>query len=152
DDPSVAVDLLPPDSWLNIVLNLRSPITGDLRVRRAIQLALDHEPIMQAAFGDGFFELTPTLLPGAAAWYSDAGAEWFNPHQPEEAMRLLAEAGYDGTPLRVMTTQEIQQEYNATVIFKQQLERVGFTVDLQVYDGATLSDRRNDEGAWEVYT
>lgn len=152
DDPNVAVDLLPPDSWLNFVLNLRSPLTGDLRIRRAIQLALDHEAIMQAAFGDGFFELTPTLLPGADAWASDAGAEYFNANRPEESERLLREAGYDGTPLRVMTTQEIQQEYNGTVVFKQQLEKVGFTVDLQVYDGATLSDRRKDEEQWEVYT
>ena len=35
---------------------------------------------------------------------------------------------------------------------KQHLEAVGFTVDLQVYDGATLSDRRDDESAWEMYT
>lgn len=151
DDPAVAVDLLPPDAWLNIVLNLRSPITGDLQIRRAIQLALDHEPIMQAAFGEDFYELTPTLLPGAAAWYSDAGADRFNPRQPDEARRLLESSGYDGSPLRILTTQEIQQEYNAAVVFKQQLEQVGFTVDLQVYDGATLSDLRDDETAWEAY-
>lgn len=152
DDPNVAVDLLRPDSWLNVVLNLKSPITGNHTIRRAIQLALDHEPIMQAAFGEGFYELTPTLLPGADAWYSEAGAEHFNPRRPEEAKRLLQEAGYDGSPLRFLTTQEIQQEYNATVVIKQQLEQVGFTIDLQVYDGATLSDRRDDPAAWEAYT
>jgi peptide/nickel transport system substrate-binding protein len=52
----------------------------------------------------------------------------------------------------MMTTQEVQQEYNATLTMKQQLEAVGFTVDLQVYDGATLSDRRDDETLWETYT
>src|SRR5690606_23894656 len=46
----LAVDVLPADSWLNIVLNLRSPVFQDLRVRRAVQLALDHEAIMLAAF------------------------------------------------------------------------------------------------------
>lgn len=152
DDPSVAVDLLEPDSWLNIVLNLRSPITENPEIRQAIQLALNHEEIMQAAFGDGFFELTPTLLPGAEAWYSDAGAELFNRNDPDEAKRVLEASGYNGEQLRIMTTQEIQQEYNGTVLLKQQLEAVGFTVDLQVYDGATLSDRRDDETLWEMYT
>ena len=149
---NIAVDTLPADSWLNVVLNLRSPVLDDLRVRRAIQLALDHAEIMQAAFGEGFYELTPELIPGAPTWYSDAGAEYFNVNDPEESRRLLNDAGYDGTPLRMMTTREIQQEYNGTLVMKQQLESVGFTVDLQVYDGATLSDRRNDDSAWEMYT
>lgn len=151
-DPAVAVDLLEPDSWLNLVLNLRSPIMENPDVRRAFQLALDHGPIMQAAFGEDFYELSPTLVPGADIWYTDAGAEFYNQHDPEEARRLLESSSYDGTPLRMMTTQEIQQEYNGTVVIKQQLEAVGFAVDLQVYDGATLSGRRNDPELWETYT
>jgi peptide/nickel transport system substrate-binding protein len=148
----VAVDTLPADAWLNIVLNLRSPVLEDLRVRRAIQTALDHEAIMQAAFGESFYELTPELVPGAPVWYTEAGIEYFNVNDPEGARALLDEAGYDGAPLRIMTTQEIQQEYNGTLTMAQQLEAVGFTVDLQVYDGATLSDRRDDETVWEMYT
>ena len=149
---NVAVDTLPADAWLNIVLNLRSPVLEDLRVRRAIQSALDHAAIMQAAFGEGFYELTPELIPGAPTWYSDAGIEYFNVNDPDASRQLLDESGYDGEPLRIMTTQEVQQEYNATLVMKQQLEAVGFIVDLQVYDGATLSDRRDDETAWEMYT
>lgn len=153
NDSNVAVDLLPPDSWLNIVLNLRSPVLADLNVRRAIQIALDHEQIMLAAFGAGFHELdSPTLVPGAEVWNTDAGAEYFNQNQPDEARRLLHEAGYDGAPLRILTTQEIQQEYNGTLVMAQQLEAVGFTVELHVLDGATLSDNRNDETLWEMYT
>ncbi len=148
----LSVDTLPADAWLNIVLNLRSPVLSDLRVRRAIQVALDHQQIMLAAVGEGYYELTPELVPGAPAWYSEAGIEYFNQNDPEEARRLLDEAGYDGTPIRMMVTQEIQPEYNATVTMKQQLEAVGFEVDLQVYDGATLSDRRNDDAVWESYT
>jgi len=147
----LAVDTLPADAWLNFVLNLRSPVLEDLRVRRAIQSALDHEAIMLAAVGEGFYELTPELAPGAQAWYSEAGIEYFNLNDPEESRRLLEEAGYDGAPIRFMVTQEIQQEYNASLTIKQQLEDVGFTVELLAYDGATLSDRRNDEDAWEIY-
>lgn len=149
---NLEIEKLPADSWLNIVLNLRSPVLEDLQVRRAVQTALDHEAIMLAAFGEGFYELTPELIPGAPTWYTEAGVEYFNVNDPDEARRLLDEAGYDGAPLRIMTTQEVQQEYNGTLTMKQQLEAVGFTVDLQVYDGATLSDRRDDETVWEMYT
>lgn len=150
-DSNVAVDLLEPDSWLNFVINLRSEITSNAEVRQAIQLALDHEAIMLAAFGADFFELTPTLLPGAEVWYTDAGLEFFNRNDPEQAKTVLEASGYSGEPLRIMTTQEITQEYNGAVVISQQLEAVGFTVDLQVYDGATLSDLRGDETAWEIY-
>lgn len=149
---AVATEVLPSDSWLNIVLNLRSPVLEDLRVRRAIQVALNHEAIMLTAFGEGFYELTPELVPGAPTWYTEAGAEYFNQNEPDEARRLLEEVGYTGAPLRIMTTQEVQQEYNATLTMKQQLESVGFVVELQVYDGATLSDRRNNDTLWEMYT
>ena len=148
----VVVETLPADSWLNIVLNLRSPLLEDIRVRRAIQSGMDYEAIMLAAFGEGYYELTPELVPGAPTWYSEAGSEYFNQNTPDEARQLLEEAGYDGTPLRILATQEVQQEYNATLTMKQQLEAIGFAVDLQVFDGATLSDRRNDETAWEMYT
>ena len=148
----LAVELLPADSWLNIVLNLRSPLLEDRSVRRAIQTALDHNAIMLAAFGEGYYELTPELLPGAGVWYSEAGSEYFNVNDPGLARELLDEAGYDGTPLRMLATQEVQQEYNATLTMKQQLEAAGFVVDLQIFDGATLSSRRNDENAWEMYT
>ena len=146
------VDTIPADGWLNVVLNLRSPVLMDLDVRRAIQLALDHEQVMLAAVGEGFFELTPELLPGASAWYSEAGSEFFNQSDSERAKKLLAGSGYDGSPIRMMTTQEVQHEYNATLTMKQQLEAIGFNIDLQVYDGATLSDRRNDDSLWETYT
>ncbi len=152
DDAAVTVEILPPDSWLNFPINLNSPLTKDHNIRKAIQLALDPEPIMLAAFGEGFYELTPTLLPGADIWYSDAGSEIYNHPDPEQAKAILEEAGYDGTPVRLMTQDEVQLEYNASVVIKQQLEAVGFTVDLQVYDGATLSDRRNDETLWEIYS
>lgn len=151
EDPFVAIDLLPPDNWLNYVINLESSVTSDHDVRRAIQLALDHDAIMQAAFGEDFYELTPTLLPGADAWYTEAGIERFNLNQPDEARNLLAASGYDGQPLRLMTTQEIQLEYNSALVVKQQLEQVGFTIDLRVYDGATLSDRRRAPELWEMY-
>ena len=56
---------------------MRSPVFGDLRVRRAVQVSLDPAAIMQAAFGEGFYELTPELVPGAPTWYSEAGSEFF---------------------------------------------------------------------------
>src|SRR3712207_7916232 len=59
----------------------------------------------------------------------------------EKVKALLKEGGYDGTPVRWMSTKEYFYNYNAGVVFKQQLEAVGFKIDLQVMDWAT--DRKS---------
>ncbi len=64
------------------------------------------------------------------------------PYDLEKAKALMKEAGYDGTPIRWMSTKEYFYNYNAGVVFKQQLEAAGFKVDLQVMDWATLVKRR----------
>jgi peptide/nickel transport system substrate-binding protein len=152
DDPALATEIPAADSWLSFVLNHRSPPLADVRFRRALQLALDPEAIMQAAFGEGFYELTPGLMPGAPDWRSDAGAERYGSRWPDAARRLIAATGYAGAPLRLLTTGEIQQELNASLVLGQQLADAGVTVDVEAYDGAALSDLIRDPAAWDLYT
>lgn len=151
-DPALATGIPPADSWLSFVLNHRSPRLADVRFRRALQVALDPEAIMQAAFGDGFYELTPGLMPGAPVWRSDAGAERYGRRRLEDARRLIATSGYAEEPLRLLTTGEIQQELNASLVLGQQLAEVGVTVEVKAYDGAALSDLIRDPAAWDLYT
>jgi peptide/nickel transport system substrate-binding protein len=85
-------------------------------------------------------------------WNSQVGAELYNIGDPDRAQELLDEAGYDGTPVRIMTTQEYQHQYNQAVMLEQQLNDAGFEVELEVFDWATLTERRNDQGAWDIFT
>ena len=61
----------------------------------------------------------------------------------EKAKALVKEAGYDGTPVRIMSTKEYFYNYNGALPLKQMMEAVGFKVDLQVMDWATLVKRRS---------
>lgn len=135
----------------NLVINQQSELMGNQQIRKAVQLALDHEPILQAGYGDGYYRLDPSLLMRETPWHSLAGAESFDVHDVEQAAQLLAEAGYDGAPVRFMVTQAYRDLYNSSVVIAQQLEDVGFEVDMQVMDWATLSDRRNDPDIWDLY-
>lgn len=148
----LVVEKLPPSSWDTLVLNWNSPLMSDLLVRQAFQAALDHEPIMIAAHGEGFYRLDPSIMQRETAWATDAGAELYNQNDPEKARALLEEAGYDGTPLRLLSTQEYQYLYNVALVAAQQLEAAGFTVDLQTYDWATLVERRSDPEMWDAFT
>ena len=63
----------------------------------------------------------------------------------------MQEGGYDGTPIRWMSTREYFYNYNGSLPIKQQLEAVGFKVDLQVMDWATLGKRRSDSKEYDVF-
>ena len=152
DDPVAIGVALPPGGWDTFVMNWKSPLMGNQKIRQAFQAALNHEPIMLAAWGEGFFRLDPSIMQKETVWYSTAGKDLYNRNDPATAKQLLQEAGYDGTPLRFMTTKQYLQQYNNAVVCKQQIEAVGFKVDLQVYDWATVVDRRSKPDLWDVFT
>ena len=76
----------------------------------------------------------------------------WNEHDKAKAKKLLQEAGYKGEPVRFMTTQEYKWMYDFALVTKQQLEDVGFNIDLQVLDWATLVKRRNNPKEYEAFT
>jgi peptide/nickel transport system substrate-binding protein len=150
-DPEVAAELVPADVWLNLVLNLRSPALERVEVRRAVQLALNHDEILQAAVGPDAYALGPDLLPGTADWSSEAGADRYHPNDPGRARQVLEGLGALGTRLRILTTLERPTEHNAALVIAQQLRAVGFDIEVEVVDGATLSSWRADERRYELY-
>jgi peptide/nickel transport system substrate-binding protein len=85
-------------------------------------------------------------------WHSEAGKDRYNMNNPDLAKTKLQEAGYDGTPIRFMTTQEYPFMYGCAIVAKQQLEAVGMTVDLQVIDWATVVERRAKPEEWDMFT
>ena len=64
----------------------------------------------------------------------------------------MKEAGYAGQPLRWLVTTEYEHHYKPALVAKSQLEEVGFKVDLQVSDWATVVQRRNKPELWEVFS
>jgi peptide/nickel transport system substrate-binding protein len=153
DAPGVIAQILHPTDWDVFFLNWQSPMMTKLAMRQAFQAALDHEPILLAARGSQeFIRLDPGLMMLESPWHTLSGQEQYNLHNPDLARQKLTEAGYDGEPVRFMTTQEYSFMYGGAVVAKQQLEEVGFTIDLQVIDWATLVERRAKPEEWDVFT
>lgn len=152
DDPNVAIEPLPPTGWGYLGLNsVKGPLT-DLKVRQAFLAAIDCEPIGQAAVGEGFYRVDPGFMLKETIWHSTVSEELYSQGDPEKARQLLDEAGYGGTPIRFLASQEYQYQYNAAVVAKQQLEVAGFTVELVVSDRATLDATRDIDDAWEAFS
>jgi peptide/nickel transport system substrate-binding protein len=144
-----------PYYWLVAVLNKKEGLMTSQKLRQAWQAAVDIEPIMKAAAGGRpeFYRMDSSLaFVENAPWHVKvAGLPW-NEHDKAKAKKLLQEAGYKGEPVRFMTTQEYKWMYDFALVTKQQLEDVGFNIDLQVVDWATLVKRRNNPKEYEAFT
>lgn len=152
DDENLRVEILPPAFWDVFFVNWESPVMSDENMRKAFQACLDIESIMTSARGGGdFVELHPGFMLPPTPWVSEAGEDLYNINDTDLAAEYLEEAGYDGTPVRFMATQEYQVMYDASVVAVQNMEDAGFEVDFEVVDWATVIERRSQEDAWDIF-
>jgi len=152
--PAVEARIVKPYGWVTAVPNHKEGLMTSKKVRQAFQAALEMEPVMVAAMGNkDFFRLDGALFfPEQSAFYSSTGTRVYNQPDKEKARRLLKEAGYAGQPVRWITTREYDWMYKSALVAKQQMEDVGFKVDLQVLDWATLVQRRNKPELFDVFS
>jgi peptide/nickel transport system substrate-binding protein len=150
--PSVTPIIVKPNYWYVPHFNKKEGLFRDPRLRQAVLASTAMDPIMKAGWGrEDFYRLGPEIAAPETAWYTDEGKDVYNKPDLEKAKALLQEAGYDGTPVRWMSTKEYFYNYNMSLPFKQALEGVGFKVDLQVMDWATLVKRRSDPKEYDVF-
>ena len=74
----------------------------------------------------------------------------------KKAQELLKEAGYDGTPVVLMQSTDLQGPDQPAPVAKSLMEQAGFKVDMQSMDWQTLVARRAkkdppDAGGWNVF-
>ena len=151
--PALEPRIVKPGNWSTAVLNHKQGLMTNRKLRQAFQAALDMEPIMAAGFGHrDFYRLDGSVFFKEQIWHSTAGLAGYNQKDKAKARRLLAEAGYKGEPVRWITTQEYEWMYKNALVAKQQLEEVGFKIDLQVVDWATLVQRRNKPELYDVFS
>jgi peptide/nickel transport system substrate-binding protein len=150
DDPDLVAEDQAPEGWISLVLNMSQGPMADQTIRQAVQAAIDVEPILDAAFGSGFYRIDPGLMLEETVWHSTLSEENYNQADPERAAELLEEAGYDGEPIVFLSTNELVHHYNTAIVAEQQLTDAGFNIDLQIYDWASVGDRSGDPDNWDI--
>ncbi len=137
--------------WLHGAwVNHHRPPTNDLRVRRAIQLALDMEEIMEIAT-DGAYTLQPGLQYPGNPYYVTDGKQYYDARDPKKAAALLKEAGYKGEELVIITNSSYQSMFKAAQIVSEQLKAIGMKVRVDVFDWATAMNHRRNKDAWNLW-
>ncbi|MEX6507188.1 ABC transporter substrate-binding protein [Jiella sp. M17.18] len=144
--------LLENFGWPMWAINHKAGLLTNKKIREALLAALPFDDMLFAAFGnDKFFKVDGAMYPKGWDWHTDAGTKLYNQNDPEKAQQLLKEAGYDGTPLRILTSRQYEFHYKMAEVAKQALEAAGFKVQMDVVDWATLGQRRDDPSLWDVY-
>ncbi|MDE0025539.1 MAG: ABC transporter substrate-binding protein [Spirochaetaceae bacterium] len=142
-----------------IILNIRKPPFDDIRVRHALQMALDQETINDTYFG-GFADWHPPRYIGTKGYYTE-WEEWpaelkgYYTYDPEGAERLLDEAGYprgaDGVRFKFEHVHRDVGDLGYVEIVAGYWADIGVDASIRVTDWATIAAAKTEHDYESIY-
>lgn len=136
--------------------NWKQPPFNDVRIRRAAEYALNQIDFLKGAIGDPrYYKECRAVFGCGTPLQSAAGMDGILQSNFEESKKLLKEAGYDGKPIVLLQTTDLNVLINLAPVAKALLERGGFKIDMQSMDWQTQVTRRAkkdpiDKGGWNI--
>ncbi len=127
------------------------PVFGDLRVRQAVGCyGTNRDAIVKIAFKGKATPWVGMISPGAI---DAVNVNALCPYDPEKAVELLKQAGYDANnPLtfELMTNTEKSVFNIIGTVIKEQMSRIGVTVNLKLVDKVTWMAAVIRDGEWDM--
>ncbi|HSU05492.1 MAG TPA: ABC transporter substrate-binding protein [Acetobacteraceae bacterium] len=151
NDPHIT--LIPLQNWwIQIAYpNLSQAPTDSLPFRKAVMTALNMDEIMDAAT-DGNYRLNVGFQYPNQPTYTDGGKDTYNLHDAALAKQDLAQAGYKGEPVVLLTNKDYTSMYNAALVMAEQLKAIGVNAQLRVVDWPTsIAMRQKPDSGWNYF-
>lgn len=132
-DAGTSLEARPALNYMWVGMNVDHPQLKDVRVRRAIQQAIDVPAVLDTAF---FGQAKPAygIIPPPILGYREKNTYAYD---PEAAKKLLAEAGAEGLQIRLDTVNDTDRVTMAQVI-QAQLGAIGLEIEVRPMDGAAF--------------
>lgn len=157
---ALVVDQLDPlGSLAALRLNHLHPPFDNTAVRQAVMLAFDQADAMRAAWGseETLWRRLPGFFTPETPLFTEAGGEALaGPRDPERARRMIAEAGHAGARVVLLVPGDVAVLRAISQVTMVLLRELGFAVEAEVSDWATLVRRRAvrappSEGGWNAF-
>jgi peptide/nickel transport system substrate-binding protein len=130
----------------------------NVKVRRAAFLAMNQKSVLDAQVGNPrYYKICGAIFICGTPLETDIGSDTLvKGNGMAEAKKLLAESGYDGTPIVIMAPGDVNAVKAQAIVAAQLLRQAGFKVDLQTTDWQTVVSRRTsqkpvNEGGWNMF-
>lgn len=146
-DPSLSVMKEQGTNYQYLAFNLRDPIFGDVRVRRAIAHAVDRETLIEHIWRKQVRSANSVLPPNN--WAHSADVRRYE-YDPDLARTILEEAGYTNLSFTYRTSTDETGLLVASAL-QEQFKQIGITMKIQSNEFATFfSDVLN--GNFQMYS
>src|SRR5438105_2398799 len=139
-------------------MNFLYPPFDNVKVRRAAFLAMNQKDVLDALVGNSkYYQACGAFFVCGTPLASEEGSETLvKGGGMAEAKKLLAESGYDGTPIAIMAPGDVVTLKAQPIVAAQLLREAGFKVDVQATDWQTVVSRRTSqkpvkEGGWNMF-
>jgi len=139
-------------------MNFKYPPFDNLKMRQAVLKALNQREILKIMFGDEkYYRVCGAIFGCDSPLASTAGSESLTGSGDLAAARkLIAEAGYDGTPIIVVKATDVYDNATGVDAVTQLLRKVGLKIEVQEMDWQTrairvTSKKRPTEGGWNFF-
>jgi peptide/nickel transport system substrate-binding protein len=126
-------------SVLTFPMQVNDPVLKDVRIRQAISKALDRKGMTEALTG-GSSRPSGSLVPVTSRYYGKVQEEG-TAFDPEGAKKLLADAGYKGERIVLITNKQNALMSDTAIAAQAMLRAVGLNVDVEVMEFATMFER-----------
>ncbi|BAT59479.1 dipeptide-binding protein DppE precursor [Variibacter gotjawalensis] len=156
---NISVDIA--DSLGNIGsfrMNHLHPPFNDVKVRRAVLMALDQEEYMRALVGDdnALWKPLPGFFTPDTPLYTESGGEILKMKNLAAAKKLLSESSYSGQPVTCIVAQDQPITKAQGDVTAELLKRLGMNVDFVATDWGTTGQRRAQksppgQGGWSMF-
>jgi peptide/nickel transport system substrate-binding protein len=139
-------------------MNFLYPPFDSVKVRRAAFKAMNQKDVLDALIGNPeYYKICGAVFVCDTPLATDIGSETLvKGNGMAEAKKLLAESGYDGTPVVIMAPGDVVTLKAQPIVAAQLLREAGFKVEVQATDWQTVVSRRASqkppkEGGWNMF-
>lgn len=137
--PDIAIENAPTLSANVLLIQTKDPLLSNALLRRALAHSLDFRAITEVVSG-GIGTQDASMVPVVSPYHSAAHEQGYR-YDPQLARRLLAQAGYQGQKIKLITNRRYADLFDQSIMIQSMARQAGINVELVVLEWTTQLDR-----------